>query len=70
VHIQGYEELILVNFAFEARTTRAIPRQDNIIAEEKNRYLLNRSNSFIIKMFDIVIIEETSTIQKITTVEV
>ena len=33
---------ILVNFAFAAKTIRAIPRQDNTIAEEKNRYLLNR----------------------------
>ncbi|MCJ7471400.1 MAG: hypothetical protein MUP02_01130, partial [Actinobacteria bacterium] len=61
---------ILVNFAFAAKTIRAIPRQDNTIAEEKNRYLLNRSNSFIIKMFDIVRIEKASIIQKITTVEV
>ncbi|MFO7928680.1 MAG: hypothetical protein R6U35_03325 [Candidatus Humimicrobiaceae bacterium] len=61
---------ILVIFAFADNTIRAIPRQDNIIAEEKNRYLLNRSIKFIIKIFDIVRIEKASIIQKITKVEV
>ena len=61
---------ILVNFAFAAKTMRAIPRQGNIIAAAKNRYLLNRSIRFMIKMFDMVTIKKASVIQKITTVEV